>query len=135
MTLWRPSTAICKARDEVVLAFGVTPHEVLAPVKLGSAARARHAAVWVLKQRWPNLTNAKLAAIFNRNNSTIIHSQRVAEQLRAEDQIFREMTDRLTGPRFPADEDGRAWCKQCERRVREHEAAVCRSEWCSAWAA
>lgn len=88
-----PVTAIIR---EVAPRFiGASFAEIVAPSR-GSLVtiRARFAAMWVAKKRlgW---SDERLEPGFRRERSTITHGVERAEQLRAEDDGFREITEHL----------------------------------------
>lgn len=79
----------------VAQAFGFTGRDLLGPWRSATIARARFAAVWLVRETLP-LSLPQIGRAFgNRDHSTIASAVRRAKALRLEDAEFREVTDRL----------------------------------------
>lgn len=93
---WQPSSAQREVRNAVARAFGIEPHGLVSQARRRPVARARQAAAWVLKQRWPKLSYPQIGKMLGgRDHSTIIHGYRLIETLREWDPDLRALTDAL----------------------------------------
>lgn len=93
---WHPSAAQCAVRDAVARAFGVEPEIVIGRSRKRGATRARQAAAWVVRQRWPALSLVQLGRIIGvSEHSSAQYAIRCAERYRAREYGFREATDAL----------------------------------------
>ena len=94
--LWEPSAQQRGARDAAARAFGVEPRSIIARDRHKHVVRARQAAAWVLRKRWPKLSWPQIGYILGgRDHSTVIYAARQADMWRARDADYRERTDCL----------------------------------------
>ena len=157
----QPSAAMRAVVVAAARAFDIEPAVLLGRCRKGRTARARHAAAWVVKQRWPGLSLAQLAKVVGMgDHSSAHHAVRRTNVLRSREPAFREATDallaglpvpervRLTIVPQPKPPIARSaprkidaaelsfqrsgdWCDQCDALVGAKRAAACRSRWCS----
>lgn len=92
---WLPSSWQRAVFDNAGAAYGFTRGEMLAHRRHGLRPRARMAAVWALKTRWPALSWTQIALIAARDHSTVIYNFRRAKDERERDGEFRALTDAL----------------------------------------
>lgn len=93
---WRPSAAQASVVAQAGIALGLTADEVRAKGKFETQVRARFAAAWALKRRWPQMSAPMIARTIGRNDhSTVLHALKRAEDMRARDDAFRLLTEQL----------------------------------------
>ena len=92
---WEPSTSMIRTRRAVAQAFDVDERTLMSKHRFRHIVHARHAACWVLRERY-GLSYPLLGKVLGgRDHSTVIHGYRQAEELRAGDALFRARTDAL----------------------------------------
>lgn len=100
---WEPSAAQRGLRDDAARAFGIEPLAVIGRSRKRPIVRARHAATWVLKTRWPALSWPQVSAMLGgRDHSTAINAWKMAEIFRERDADYRAVTDALASNRHVA---------------------------------
>jgi hypothetical protein len=94
--VWVPSEMQHQCCADVASHFGYTGNDIKGQSRLPALVRARFAAVWVIKQRWPRLSYAQIGTIVGeRDHSTICHAARRAEQERDRSPCYRRSLDAL----------------------------------------
>lgn len=93
---WQPSSRQRKVRDAVARAFDVKPELLAGRSRLRPVVHARHAACWVIRQLFPELSYPMIGQLFGgRDHSTIIYAVRNANELRNRNAVFLRLTDML----------------------------------------
>lgn len=138
---WRPSSAMMAVLEMAARAHGLMPDDIIGPSRLRRIVRARHAAIWALRARWPHLSRRMIGTIMGgRDPATVLHAQRNAEDLRRRDMAFHALTEALAAgrdiamrrvlPRVPADLLKRIEAEGARARQEEMDewARLCRRE-------
>lgn len=95
---WEPSSQQRGMRDMVARAFELEPFVLIGRSRTKSVMPARHAANYVLRRVWPELSYPQIAKLMGgRDHSTTIAACRRAVEIRERDPVYREMTDMLIG--------------------------------------
>lgn len=87
------------------VAFGVSDGAILGPTRSGRACRARFAIAWVAREAFGLSTPAIGRALGDRDHSTVLNAQRRCEEIREQDEDYRELTDRLLALVIPKERD------------------------------
>jgi hypothetical protein len=58
----------------VAAAAGISEQELLGERRYGPLTLARHAAMWLIKQRQPEYTLARIGRLFNRDHTSVLHA-------------------------------------------------------------
>lgn len=105
-----PVGQIRATRDAAARAFGVEPFLMAGGSRRDHVVRARHAGIWVIHRRWPEVSLSQIGRYYGgRDHSTIIHAVRTADDRRATCTAYRAATDALLAmeldavPVIPAD--------------------------------
>lgn len=81
-------------------AFGISLDDLTGKSRKRSFAHARFAAIWVIRQRWPNFSQNLIGAMLSgRDHTSIHHGYYEAIRLRERDARFRAITDLLLAER------------------------------------
>lgn len=93
---WEPASVHRAVVRAAARAFGTGEAEIYGREKSKPLQRARFAAYWVLRTRFPRLSHPQVAKTMGRcDHSTAIYNFRMAENLRGRDEDFRARTDAL----------------------------------------
>lgn len=110
LAAWQPSSAQIACRDAIADAFGIDRSAMVSRSRKGILIPGRHAAAWVLKQRWPRLSWPQIGKMLGgRDHSTVIYGARQCAAWRENDEDYRAKTDALVGqnpPGFPVRAEG-----------------------------
>lgn len=100
LELWEPSTAQVALRDAVARAFGFEPSALVGQSRRKPVVLARHAAVWVMRNRWPSMSYPQIGKMLGgRDHSTMINALQLTIKRRQSDQKLRALTDALLARR------------------------------------
>lgn len=91
-----PAGATRLLRDAAARLFDVEPHLLPGRSRKKEIVRARDAAIWSMKMRWPDMSYPQIGKRFGgRDHSTIIHSKRKIDDARKKCPEMRRATDLL----------------------------------------
>jgi chromosomal replication initiation ATPase DnaA len=83
------------------VAFSVSDGAILGPTRAERVCRARFAIAWVAREAFGISSVVIGRALGDRDHATILNAQRRAEEWRAEDEDYRDVTDRLLALMIP----------------------------------
>lgn len=90
--------AISRPRRDTILGVmsivsGVTPKQMVGPVRRRPIARARQVAYWLMMMS--GYSSTSVGAVFNRDHTTVLHGAHLIERLRSNHDAARHATDAL----------------------------------------